>query len=172
MYFKILAGFNKDQVLNEKQQKRVEEVKFNLVKEFIFESDSKLLEIGNFCELRKEGELTVYQYRQNKKTRTNLDIYKDYYVSDVEFGSGLRKGEEDRKFNHVWKMFIMEKLANNDEEYAVEYFNKWNEEYSKFYGEVKRDRLNKDSHEIALNAGSFIVEEFTKQNLDELNNGI
>jgi len=160
MYLEIITGFNPDIPLTLKEEKLFFKKREALIKEFmprfLTEPQKTLMKSFRYDKEEEEG---FYYAFLDRKTKRNLI---QFYFSDFEFGSGIRKGGRDLKMNEFkWKDFMIEKLSEISPELAKQYFDEWNKRYAEFklmiYGNSEEtmeiiERGSKRGEDIILEA--------------------
>ena len=142
MYLEIIAGFDPNKPMTEEEKIEYFNKRDALVREFIptaSTSATKELLEKDFVFDKESGEGFYYGLINRKDN----SIYFNYYFSDLEFGSGIRKNDKDKRFKYKeWKIFMMKKLAEISVDLAKQYMQDWNNAFEEFtiyrYGRVQR----------------------------------
>lgn len=132
MYLEKLAGVPQMSEMDNFEKEKFYTFRDSLIREFL--PNEVIKEVRNILnqELmfdKDEGEGCYYGLIDQESGK----VYFSYYFSDFEFGSGLRKNDNDKRLRRPnWKIFMMKKLYELSPELAKQYFADWNKVYEDF----------------------------------------
>ena len=163
MYIETILGYDPNKKIEQSEMHDYFVKREALVKEFMLEhlDENKRKIFHTFEYEKEEGEGFYYGFVDEKKG----NMYFKYYFSDFEFGSGIRKNDDDKRFKMMsWKLFMIRKLVKISPEIAKKYLEQWNNEYSMFRYKTSgfSDEVIKEVKDNCMLGESIISEEIDR----------